>query len=149
MSIVISATVVFVLVWVVVRIVGKRELSELSAFDFVILVVVGDLVAEGVISEDTSVTGAVVAVATIALLTVAMSWLSWRLPRRRSIFEGVPTLLVRDGEIIRESLRIERLDEADLLAAARQNGIERVEDVKWAVLEQDGSFSFFADDQQH
>lgn len=148
MSIVLSATVVFVLVWLVVRIVGKRELSELSAFDFVILVVVGDLVAEGVISEDTSVTGAVVAVATIALLTVAMSWLSWRLPRRRSLFEGVPTLLVRDGEIIRESLRIERLDEADLLAAARQNGIERIEDVKWAVLEQDGSFSFFADDQR-
>jgi uncharacterized membrane protein YcaP (DUF421 family) len=147
-SIVLSATVVFVLVWLVVRIVGKRELSELSAFDFVILVVVGDLVAEGVISEDTSVTGAVVAVATIALLTVAMSWLSWRLPRRRSLFEGVPTLLVRDGEIIRESLRIERLDEADLLAAARQNGIERIEDVKWAVLEQDGSFSFFADDQR-
>ncbi len=148
MSIVISATVVFVLVWVVVRIVGKRELSELSAFDFVILVVVGDLVAEGVISEDTSVTGAVVAVATIALLTVAMSWLSWRLPRRRSFFEGVPTLLVRDGTIIRESLRIERLDEADLLAAARQNGIEHLDHVKWAVLEQDGSFSFFADEQR-
>ena len=146
MSIVLSSAVVFVLVWVVVRIVGKRELSELSAFDFVILVVMGDLVAEGVISEDTSVTGAVVAVATIALLTVAMSWLSWRLPRRRTFFEGVPTLLVRDGRIIDESLRVERLDEADLLAAARQNGIERLESVKWAVLEQDGSFSFFTDD---
>ncbi|TCI98738.1 YetF domain-containing protein [Aeromicrobium sp. IC_218] len=148
MSIVISATVVFVLVWLVVRIVGKRELSELSAFDFVILVVVGDLVAEGVISEDTSVTGAVVAVATIALLTVGTSWLSWKLPRRRSFFEGVPTLLVRDGRIIHESLRIERLDEADLLAAARTNGIEHLEDVKWAVLEQDGSFSFFADEKR-
>ena len=146
MSIVLSAAAVFFLIWLVVRIVGKRELSEMAPFDFVILVVMGDLIAEAVIAEDTSVTGAVVAVATFGLLTVAMSWLSWRMPKRRSFFEGVPTLLIRDGRIVEESLRIERLNEADLLAAARENGIESLESVKWAVLEQDGAFSFFADE---
>ncbi len=147
MSIVLSAAAVFFLIWLVVRVVGKRELSEMAPFDFVILVVMGDLIAEAVIAEDTSVTGAVVAVATFGLLTVAMSWLSWRMPKRRSFFEGVPTLLIRDGRIIEESLRIERLNEADLLAAARENGIESLESVKWAVLEQDGAFSFFADER--
>ena len=147
MSIVLSAAAVFFLVWLVVRVVGKRELSEMAPFDFVILVVMGDLIAEAVIAEDTSVTGAVVAVATFGLLTVAMSWLSWRMPKRRSFFEGVPTLLIRDGRIVEESLRIERLNEADLLAAARENGIESLESVKWAGLEQDGAFSFFADER--
>jgi len=147
MSIVLSAAVVFLLIWIVVRVVGKRELSEMAPFDFVILVVMGDLIAEAVIAEDTSVTGAVVAVATFGLLTVAMSWISWRLPKRRSLFEGVPTLLIRDGEIIEESMRIERLNEADLLAAARENGIESLDRVKWAVLEQDGAFSFFAQER--
>lgn len=144
MSTVLSAVAVFVLVWLVVRIVGKRELSEMAPFDFVILVVLGDLVAESVIAEDTSVTGAVVAVATFGLLTVVVSWLSYRLPRQRPVFEGVPTLLIRDGEVIEEAMRIERLNRADLLAAARIEGIRRLDDVEWAVLEQDGKFSFFA-----
>lgn len=145
MNIVLSAAVVFLLIWVVMRVVGKRELSELSAFDFVILVVMGDLVAEAVIAEDTSMTGAVVAVSTFALLTVVVSWISWRLPSQRKVFEGVPVLLIRDGELIEETLRIERLNTADVLAAARQEGIERLEDVRWAVLEQDGKFSFFVE----
>ena len=147
MSIVLSATAVFVLVWLVVRIVGKRELSEMAPFDFVILVVMGDLVAESVIAEDTSVTGAVVAVATFGLLTVVVSWTSWMLPKRRSLFEGVPTLLVRNGEVVDEALRIERLNREDLLTAARLEGIRSLDDIEWAVLEQDGKFSFFAREQ--
>lgn len=147
MSIVLSAAAVFFLVWIVVRVVGKRELSEMAPFDFVILVVMGDLIAEAVIAEDTSVTGAVVAVATFGLLTVSMSWLSWRLPKYRGAFEGVPTLLIHNGTIVQEALRIERLNEADLLAEARENGIESLDSVKWAVLEQDGAFSFFSEDQ--
>lgn len=144
MSIVLSATAVFFLVWVVVRIVGKRELSEMAPFDFVILVVMGDLIAEAVIAEDTSVTGAVTAVATFGLLTIAMSWLSYRMPSRRAFFEGVPTLLVRDGELVTESMRAERVTHDDLLVAARQEGITDLDDIAWAVLEQDGSFSFFS-----
>jgi len=145
MSIVLSSVAVFFLIWVVVRAVGKRELSEMAPFDFVILVVMGDLIAEGVIAEDTSVTGALVAVSTFGLLTVVISWLSWRMPRRRALFEGVPTLLIRDGEIIEEAMRIERLNIEDLLVAARQQGIGDLDDVRWAVLEQDGQFSFFSD----
>jgi uncharacterized membrane protein YcaP (DUF421 family) len=147
MSIVLSAAAVFLLVWVVVRLVGKRELSEMAPFDFVILVVMGDLIAEGVIAEDTSLTGALIAVSTFGVLTVLVSWLSWRSPGHRGVFEGVPTLLIRNGEIVDEAMKIERLNLADLLAAARQQGIADLDDVRWAVLEQDGKFSFFADTQ--
>lgn len=144
MSIVLSAVAVFFLVWVVVRIVGKRELSEMAPFDFVILVVMGDLIAEAVIAEDTSVTGAVTAVATFGLLTIAMSWLSFRMPKQRAFFEGVPTLLVRDGELVSASMRAERITRDDLIVAARQQGIADLDDVAWAVIEQDGTFSFFS-----
>lgn len=143
MSVVIQATVVFAVLWLVVRVVGKRELSQLSAFDLILLVVIGDLIAEGVISEDTSVTGAVIAVSTFSLLTVALSWLSWRFPRTQRALEGIPTLLIRDGEILDEALRLERVTIDDLHAAARQEGIRDLDRVEWAVLEQDGSFSFF------
>lgn len=143
MSVVIQATVVFAVLWLVVRVVGKRELSQLSAFDLILLVVIGDLIAEGVISEDTSVTGAVIAVSTFSLLTVALSWLSWRFPRAQRALEGIPTLLIRDGEILDEALRLERVTIDDLHAAARQEGIRDLDRVEWAVLEQDGSFSFF------
>lgn len=144
MQTVIHSVIVFVLIWVVLRIVGKREMSQISPFDFVILVVLGDLVAEGVVAEDTSLTGAFIAVATISLLTVALSWLSWRLPKRaRPLFEGTPTLLIKGGELIEEALRIERLDLNDLHEAARADGIRDLNDIEWAVLEADGTFSFF------
>ncbi|MDP9821127.1 DUF421 domain-containing protein [Nocardioides massiliensis] len=146
MIIVLQAAVVFVLLWFVVRVVGKRELSQMSAFDLVLLVVIGDLIAEGVISEDTSVTGAVIAVATFALLTVGLSWLAWRFPRAEKALEGVPTLLIKNGVVLEEALNLERVTITDLHEAARQEGIRDLDDVEWAVLEQDGTFSFFERD---
>lgn len=143
MQTVTHAAIIFVVAWLLIRVVGKREASQLSPFDFVILVVMGDLIAEGVVGEDTSLTGAIIAISTIALLTVVVSWASWRLPRARPVFEGLPTILIRDGEVLREALRIERLTLADLHEAARAKGIRDLATVGWAVLEQDGSFSFF------
>ncbi len=143
MQLVFHSAAVFILVWLLVRVVGKREIGQFSPFDFVILVVIGDLVAEGVIAEDTSLTGAVIAASTMGVMTVVVSWVSWRFQGTRSALEGVPTLLIRRGQIIDEALRLERLDVADLHEAARENGIRDLDDVEWAVLEQDGSFTFF------
>jgi len=132
---------------VVMRVVGKRELSQLSAFDFLLLVVMGDLVAEAVLKEDTSLTAAVVAVSVFALLTVLVSWTSWRLPSARAVFEGLPTVLVRDGQILHEALKIERVNLEDLREAARRDGHDNLDDIDWAVLEADGTFSFFRRDR--
>lgn len=147
MAIVLHSALVFLLVWLVVRVVGKREMSQLSAFDFVILVVMGDLVAETVVGEDTSITGAVISVSTFALLTVFMSWLSFRFSSARRLLEGRATLLIKDGELLEEAMKIERLDITDLHEAARKQGFSDLDDVAWAVIEQDGSFSFFGKDK--
>lgn len=143
MMTVLHAVAVFFLLLLVVRIMGKREISEMSAFDLVILFVVGDLVAEAVVSEDTSFTGALIAMATFALLTVFMSWLSFRSEKVRRVVDGNPSIIVLDGEPDLAALRRERITVRDLHEAARNEGIRNLADVELALLEVDGKFSFF------
>lgn len=103
----------------------------------------GVLVQQAVTQQDYSITGAMLAVGTFALLTVALSWSQWRFPRLRPVLTGRPVLVFRDGEPIEEGMRRERLSLADLLVAARQQGIRSTSEIEYAVLEADGRISFF------
>jgi uncharacterized membrane protein YcaP (DUF421 family) len=141
-DLVIRATVVFFFIYLVTRIIGRRELSTLEPFDLILLVVTGDLVQQGITQNDQSVTGALIVVATIGLLTVAVAWLSWRFRRLRLVLEGEPIVLVRDGEVIRRNVRRERLTVEEIEAEARQQQIPSLDDVAWAILETDGRISF-------
>src|SRR5690606_30786979 len=91
----------------------------------------------------TSSTGASIAIGTLALLTVGLSWVGWRFPSLQPIVDGVPVIVLRDGELDLKSLALERLDAADIFEAARQKGIADLASVQLVVLEADGSFSFF------
>src|SRR3954469_423925 len=142
MDLVIRATVVFLFVYLVTRIVGRRELSTLEPFDLILLVVTGDLVQQGITQNDQSVTGAIIVVATIGLLTVVVSWLSWRFRRLRLVLEGEPIVLVHDGEVVHRNVRRERLTVAEIAAEARLQQIPSLDDVAWAILETDGRISF-------
>jgi uncharacterized membrane protein YcaP (DUF421 family) len=141
MDLVIRATVVFLFIFLITRIVGRRELSTLEPFDLILLVVTGDLVQQGITQTDTSVTGAVTVIATIAVLTVVLAYLSWRFPRLRSTLEGEPVILVQDGAAIERNLRRERLTEAEVEAEARMQQCRSIADVEWAILETDGRIS--------
>jgi uncharacterized membrane protein YcaP (DUF421 family) len=143
MEIVLRALVVFLFLWVVTRAVGRSTLGELSTFELLLYVTMGDLVQQGVTQQDYSVTGAVLAVSTFALLTLALSWFQWRFPRSRDLITGRPTLVVRDGELEEDNMRRQRLSLADLLVAAREQGIRRTADIEFAVLEANGRISFF------
>lgn len=143
MEIVIRAVVVFAFLWLLTRAIGKRELGQLSTFELVLLVTMGDLVQQGITQEDYSVTGAMLTVGTFALLSVLLSYLSWRFPRSRRVLEGRPAVVVRDGQMQETIMRLERLPDTDLLEAARKEGIADITDVDLAVLENDGSLSFF------
>ena len=122
--------------------IGKRELAQLSAFELLLLVTVGDLVQQGVTQEDFSVTGALLGVGTIGLWILAFSYASFRWPRARQVLEGRPVVIARDGEALTEHLAVERLTLDDLLSEARQHGIADLRDVDYAVLEPDGKFAF-------
>lgn len=141
MDIVLRAAVIFVFVLVLVRLMGRRELARLEPFDLIVLVVIGDLVQQGVTQNDWSVTGSLLAVGTIGVLTVATSWVSWRFPKVRPVLDGRPVVLLEDGKPIEGNLRRERITIEELAAQARQHEIESLDRVKWAVLETSGGVS--------
>lgn len=143
MDIVIRATVVFVLLWFVLRVSGKREVTQLSAFEMILLVTLGDLISQTVLQEDLSLTGGTLAVATFTLLSVLLSLSSWRFARARPLLEGQPTILIKDGNIDDDVLRYERLPMDDVLAAAREHGVRDIAEIDLMVLESDGTFSIF------
>ena len=142
MDIVIRAAVAYVFIVFLLRIVGRRELSTLGPSDLVLLVVMGDLVQNGVTQSDDSVTGIFLAMSTFAMLTVATSLLTFKSRRAQTLIEGSPLILVEDGKAVAKNLRAERLNLDDIREEMRGQGIESLEDVKWCVLESSGSMSF-------
>lgn len=142
MDIVLRAFCAYVFVVLLMRIVGKRELSSMEPSDVILLVVIGDLVQNGVTQSDYSVTGIVLAAGTIGLMATATAYLTYRSRRIRNVVEGEPVILVQNGETIDRNLRNERLTLDELMEQARLQQIESLDKVKWAVLETNGSISF-------
>ncbi|HEX6700472.1 MAG TPA: YetF domain-containing protein [Gaiellaceae bacterium] len=142
MDIVARATVAFLFIFFVTRIVGRRELSTLEPFDLILLVVMGDIIQQGVTQNDFSVTGLLLAGSTIAVMTVLFSYLSFRVSRLRPILAGEPLILVEDGELIERNLTRQRITVGELLAEARMQQITKLDQIQWAVLETSGQISF-------
>jgi uncharacterized membrane protein YcaP (DUF421 family) len=142
MDLVIRAAVAFFFVYLLTRIIGRRELSSLQPFDLILLVMIGDLVQQGVTQNDFSVTGALLVGGTIGLLTVAVSYASFRFPRLRPALEGEPVIVLQDGKPIAPNLARNRITLEELAAAARLSQIASLDDVRWAVLETNGQISF-------
>lgn len=143
MDIVIRAAAIFFFLWLVTRLAGRSTLGELSSFELILFVTMGDFVAQGVIGQDYSITAAVLAVGTVAVLTVALSLVNSRSRRAARITHGVPVVVVTDGEPLLDVMRRERLGLDDLLSAARGQGIELIANIRLAVLETNGQLSFF------
>ena len=142
MEIVVRATVIFWFLTLLTRVMGKRELAQLSAVELILLVTIGDLVQQGVTQEDMSLTGGALAVGTLALWILAFGYLSWRFRGTRSVLEGVPIVVIRDGRALDKVLEIERLTLDEVCEAARNQGITDLAEVDVGVLEPDGKFSF-------
>lgn len=142
METVLRAAIMFGFIWFIMRVIGRKELSGLSSFELVLLIVMGDLVQQGVTQQDSSVTAAVLAVTTMTLIIVATSYISFKFPKLGPVIEGSPALVVRHGKLQRKVLQMERLTEEDVLEAAREQGIGDLRDVAIGILEADGAFSF-------
>jgi uncharacterized membrane protein YcaP (DUF421 family) len=146
MDLVLRAIFVFFLILLITRAVGRRELSSMEPFDLILLVVVGDLVQQGVTQSDYSLTGATTVIVTIAVLTVGTAYLSFRFRRLRPLLEGEPVLLVAEGRLLESSLRRQRMTIDEVLAEARLQSIGSLDDVAYAVLETNGQLSFIRRD---
>ena len=142
MEIIVRAATIYFFVWIVTRSIGKRQLSELSAFQLILLVTIGDLVQQGVTQDDRSITGAFLAVGTIAALVAISSGISYFWPKSRHVLEGMPVIVIRDGRILDEALRTERIPVDELVEEARREGITDLRELRLAIVETDGKFSF-------
>ena len=142
MDIVLRGCVIFVFLYVLMRVIGRRELSSLEPFDLILLVVLGDAVQQGLTQDDYSLTGAILAVGTIGALQIATSYANFKFPRLRTFLDGEPIVVVQDGKPVEKNVKRERLTIDDLAEAARREGIPKLDDVAWAVMETSGQISF-------
>ena len=142
MDIVFRAIFIFFVLYLLMRVIGRRELSSLEPFDLILLVVLGDAVQQGLTQDDYSLTGALLAIGTIAMLQLGVSYANFRFPRLRPLLDGEPIVVVRDGKPIERNLRRERVTLDDLTSAMRQQNIAHIDEVQWAVMETSGGISF-------
>jgi uncharacterized membrane protein YcaP (DUF421 family) len=142
MDIVVRSVLAFLFIYFLMRVIGRRELSTLEPFDLVLLVVIGDIAQQGITQSDHSFTGLVLSVGAFASMTMLLAYLGFRFRRLRPILEGVPLVLVEDGEPIQRNLRRERITLEEIEAEARLAQIDSLEKVRFAVLERGGRISF-------
>ena len=142
MESVVRAAVIYILLLVMFRIAGKRSLAQITTFDFVLLLIIGEATQQALLRDDYSVVNACIVIATLILLEIALSHVAARFPAVDRALEGLPLVIVENGKLLRERLERERLDESEILAAARElHGLERLADIKYAVLERSGGIT--------
>lgn len=147
MDIVIRATAMFVFLFVLLRLMGKRELSEMTPFELLTLIVMGDLIQQGVTHNDFSVTGAVLAVSTFAFWSMVLTAVTYKSSRAEKVLDGQPSVIIRHGEILEDGLSDNRLTKGEIESEMRLAGIGHVGEVEWAVLETNGKISFIRADR--
>jgi len=146
MDIVLRATAMFAVVFLLLRLLGKRELGQMAPFEVVSLVVMGDLIQQGITHNDYSVTGAALAISTFAFWTVVLGWLSYFSPRLNALLEGQPRVIICQGRLLKENLRRDRMTRTEIESEMRLAGIGAIDDVAWAILEPSGKISFIKRD---
>ncbi len=146
MDIVLRATVMFAVVFLLLRLMGKRELAEMTPFELVLLVVIGDLLQLGVTHNDFSLTGAILAISTFAFWALVLNFFSNRSPRAERAIEGEPSVIVRNGELLHDNLTRNRLTRSEVESEMRLAGIAHLSGVAWGILETNGKISFIGNE---
>lgn len=139
MDTVLRAAAIYAILLIAVRLSGRRTLSELTTFDFILLLVISEAVQQGLVGDNKSVTSAIITVVTLVLINVAFSFVKTRIPWVEKFIEGVPTVLVENGQTLTDRMKKARVSEDDIMVSARElQGLERMDQIKFAILEAGG-----------
>lgn len=142
MDAVLRTATIYLFLLVLFRLAGKRTLGEVTPFEFVLLLIIGEATQQGLLGDDFSVTNALLVVTTFIVIDIALGLFKQRSHWLERAVEGTPVVVFADGEPIRDRMNRARIDEADILEAARvKQGLESLEQVKFAVLERSGGIS--------
>lgn len=147
LQIALRTAIIYVFVLVGIRLSGKREVGQMTAFDLVLLLLIANAVQNAMTGPDTSVTGGLVAAAALLVSNFVVTRLVWRYKKIRNLVEGTPSLLIHSGKILKENLSKEQVTVEELNQALREHGIANVSEVSQAVLEIDGSISVIRADE--
>jgi len=149
MDSVLKAVVVFFVLWAIIRVSGRRTLGEMTAFDFVLFLIIGGSTQRAITGEDYSLTNALILVATFVVLDIALSIVDLKSPFMRRVLNATPTILVDNGHLLVRRMRRARVTEDNILEAARRlHGLERLDQIKFAILEASGDISIVPAIQQ-
>jgi uncharacterized membrane protein YcaP (DUF421 family) len=149
METVLRAAAIYLVLLIVFRVAGNRSLAQITAFDFVLLLIIGEATQQGLLGNDFSVTNALLVIVTLVGLDIALSLWKQRAPRLEKVIDGMPLVILENGRLLRERMDKERVDEDDILTAAREiHGLERLDQIKYAVLERSGGISIIPREQR-
>lgn len=142
MDSVLRAAAIYIGLLVIMRFAGKRSLAQITTFDFVLLLIIGEASQQALLGHDVSVTNALLVVITLVMLDIGLSLLKRHSKRFDKLLEDVPLVIVEDGVFLKDRMAKARVDEQDVLTAARHmQGIERLDQIRYAVLERSGGIS--------
>jgi uncharacterized membrane protein YcaP (DUF421 family) len=142
MNVVIRVLSIYVFLLVVLRFAGKRSLAQMTMFDFALLLILSETTQQALIGNDYSLSKAFLAILLLVSAEIGLSILKHKVPALQKWLDGTPTVIVQNGKILKDRMDWSRIDEDDILAAAREtHGLERMEQIKYAVLEINGYIS--------
>jgi uncharacterized membrane protein YcaP (DUF421 family) len=142
MDSVLRAATIYIALMIIMRIAGKRSLAQITAFDFVLLLIIGEATQQALLSQDYSVTNAIVVITTLVMMDIGLSFLKRHSKTIDKVLDDVPLVIVDDGVALKDRMDKARIDEADVLSAARHlQGLERLDQIRYAVLERSGGIS--------
>ena len=142
MESVLRGLIVYLFLLVVFRISGKRTLSQTTTFDLVLLLIISETTQQAMVDSDHSITNGFLLISTLVGASILLSVLKQKFPRLDLLLEGQPVLIVNNGQLIREVSDKAHVDEEDILNSARLlHGLERMDQIKYAILERDGNIS--------
>jgi uncharacterized membrane protein YcaP (DUF421 family) len=142
MDSVLRGAIVYVVLLVLFRLVGKRSLAQITTFDFVLLLIIAEAIQQAMVGADSSMVGSFLLVVTLLGIDVALSLVKQRSQTVDKWLDDVPLVIVDDGKLLHDRMNMARVDELDVLHAARQlQGLERLDQIKYAVLEVSGGIS--------
>jgi uncharacterized membrane protein YcaP (DUF421 family) len=142
MDSVLRAAAVYLILLIIMRIAGKRTLAQITVFDFILLLIIGEATQQALLAEDFSIVNAALVIGTLVLLDIALSVLKQHSKTLDRIIDDTPVVIVDNGRLLRDRMERSRIDEQEILVAAREmHGLERLDQIKYAVLERSGGIS--------
>lgn len=142
MGSVVRVVIMYFFLLLLFRLAGRRTLAQMTSFDLILLLIISELTQQAMVSNDHSFTNAVVAITTLIGLDIGLSLIKPRAPHIEKWLDGVPTVIIDNGRLLEDRMEKARVDETDILTAARErHGLERLDQIKYAILERSGGIS--------